>query len=77
MKKNKKFRLTQAFKWAVRDFSQKTGIAQYQIAAKAEIPPSSLSYMLNDTMRFAPGDSRVKKVAKIVNFRHECFEKEV
>jgi hypothetical protein len=77
MKGNKKCRLTQAFKFAVKDFSEKNGIAQYQIAAKAEIPPSTLSYMLRDTLRFAPGDSRVKRVAKVVSFRRECFEKEV
>lgn len=75
MKKTKKLRPTEAFKQAVIDFSQRTGMAQYKIAAKAEIPPSLLSCLMNDTMLFCPDDPRIKRVAKIVNFHHECFEK--
>jgi hypothetical protein len=75
MKSTKKLRTTEAFKKAVIDFSQRTGMAQYKIATKAEISPSLLSCLLNDTMLFYPDDPRIKRVASVVNFRHECFDK--
>ena len=73
MRNTKKLRPTEAFKQSIIDFSQRTGIAQYKIAAKAEIPPSLLSCLLTGTILFYPDDPRIKRVAKIVNFHHECF----
>jgi len=72
-----KLRIAEGFKKAIKDFSQDTGTAHYIIAVKAKIAPCTLSYMLNDTMLFFPEDQKVKRLAKVVGYKDECFVKEI
>jgi len=75
MKKQKKLRIAEAFKKAIQEFSERKNIAHYQISAQANVSPNILSYLLNGVMLFNRDDARIKRIARIVKFKKECFEK--
>jgi len=75
MKKQKKLRMSEALKKSIQQYSDKYGMAHYKIAAQANVSPNILSYLLNGVMLFNRDDARIKRIAKIVKFKKECFEK--
>jgi len=77
MKKGRKLKISNAFKKAIRKFSEGNGMAQYKIATEANVSPCILSYMLNDSMLFYSDDPRIQRIAEIVGFRRNCFAKEL
>jgi len=71
---SKKYRTSEEFKRAVKDFQGQTGKALYEIAFGGKTHPSNLSHALNDTRLFLPDDSMIKRIAKVIDFKGECFE---
>lgn len=70
----RKVRSSQKFKQALRKYQEQTELPRHLLAVKLNTYPSLLSFILNDTILFYPGDKRILKIAKAIGFKDECLE---